>query len=52
LYYSVELIGEATLKFNFSSEHNFVRGPGEGRGVPKCLVYFAGALHVEEGIIW
>ncbi|RKP09355.1 RIC1-domain-containing protein [Thamnocephalis sphaerospora] len=51
LYYSVDLLSESSLRFHFSGEHNFVRGPGEGRGVPGCIVQFAGALHIDEGIL-
>ncbi|KAI9595728.1 RIC1-domain-containing protein [Syncephalis fuscata] len=51
IYYSVDLTISPALQFQFSGEHNFVRGPGEGRGIPGCIVQYVGALHVEEGIL-
>ncbi|RKP26469.1 hypothetical protein SYNPS1DRAFT_27833 [Syncephalis pseudoplumigaleata] len=51
IYYSVDLTIHPALQFQFSGEHSFVRGPGEGRGIPGCIVQYVGELHVEEGIL-
>ncbi|KAI8056583.1 hypothetical protein BDF22DRAFT_740081 [Syncephalis plumigaleata] len=40
LYYSVDLTLQPAFQFQFSGEHNFVRGPGEGRGIPGCIVQY------------